>query len=177
MIIDNKIKLRAKKLSDARNDYRWQTDPWLTKLDATPLLSISFPQYLLDYTDQMYYLPPTSHRFAIENSNGKHIGNCGYYNVNEAAGEAELGIIIGARNYWDKGYGTDAVTTLVTHIFLDTNLMRIYLKTLDWNERAQLCFQKCGFAPCGYLSRDGYRFVVMELHRKQWEEQRRKKDE
>jgi len=45
------------------------------------------------------------------------------------------------------------------------------LKTLDDNDRAQRCFKKCGFAPYGHRNRDGFYFVLMELHRKQWEEQ------
>lgn len=170
MIIGGKIKLRDKRLSDAQNDYQWQTDPELTRLDAVPLLTASFPQYLLDYTGELRYPTSTRHPFAIETVDGKHIGNCVYYNINETKGEAELGIMIGNRNYQDKSYGTDAVTTLVNHIFLQTTLKRIYLETLDWNQRAQKCFQKCGFTPYGHLARDGYSFVLMELHRKQWEE-------
>ena len=169
----NKVTLRDKRLSDARNDYIWQTDPELAQLDATSLLTVSFPQYLLDYASQLHHSTPTNRRFAVETSSSKHIGNCTYYNINERRGEAELGIMIGDHNYWDKGYGTDAVTALVNRIFLETNFKRIYLKTLDWNTRAQNCFKKCGFTPCGHLQRDGYSFVLMEFHRDQWEEQKR----
>lgn len=169
MIIGGKIKLRDKRLSDAQNDYQWQTDPELTRLDAVPLLTTSFPQYLLDYTGELRYPTSTRHPFAIETVDGKHIGNCVYYNINATKGEAALGIMIGNCNYLEKSYGTDAVTTLVNHIFSQTNLKRIYLETLDWNQRAQKCFQKCGFTPYGHLARDGYSFVLMELHRKQWE--------
>jgi len=172
MIIGGKVRLREKKLSDARNDYAWQTDPELARLDAMPLVTISFPQYLLDYTTALRYPPATRHTFAIETLDGKHIGNCVYYNVDEAKGEAELGIMIGERDYWDQGFGTDAVTTLVNHIFQQTNLKRIYLKTLDWNQRAQRCFQKCGFTPCGHLTQDGYNFILMELRRERWAERR-----
>ena len=170
MIIGGKIKLRDKRLSDARNDYQWQTDTELTRLDAVPVLATSFPQYLLDYTSELRYPTSTRHSFAIETIDGKHIGNCVYYNVNGTKGEAELGIMIGNSDYWDKSYGADAVTTLVNHIFLQTNLKRIFLKTLDWNQRAQKCFQKCGFTPDRHMVRDGYSFMLMGLHRKQWEE-------
>ena len=165
VIFGNKVKLRGKKLSDARNDYRWQSDPELTKLDAAPGLSVSFSVYLLDYTNQLHDSGLKRYPFAVETLDGKHIGNCTCYDINKAKGEAQLGIMIGDRSYWDKGYGTDAVTTLVNHIFLNTNLKRVYLKTLDWNLRAQKCFKKCGFTPCGYLNMDGNYFVLMELKR------------
>jgi len=171
-IVGSKIKLRGKKLSDVRNDYIWQSDTELARLDAAPVLSVSFPVYLLDYTAQLHDSGSKRYPFAVETIDGKHIGNCICYDVNEGKGEAQVGIMIGDRNYWDKGYGTDAVTTLVDHIFLNTNLKRIYLKTLDWNLRAQKCFKKCGFTPCGQLNRNGNNFVVMELRCEQWQKQR-----
>jgi len=171
MITGTKIKLRDKRLADALDDYTWRTDPELAQLDATPLLTATFPQYLSGYTSELRYPFPTRRPFAVETLSGKHIGNCVYYNINDTKGEAELGIMIGDRDYQDKGYGTDAVTTLVSYIFRQTNLKRIYLKTLNSNRRAQRCFQKCGFTSYGHLSKDGYSFTLMELHRKQWQEQ------
>ncbi len=169
MITGNKIRLREKNLSDVQNDYAWQTDPELVNLDAAPLVTISFPQYLLAYTGELHYPTPNRHPFAIETLDGKHIGNCVYYNVNETEDEAELGIMIGDSNYRDNGYGSDVIFTLVNHVFSQTELERLYLKTLNWNQRAQKCFQKCGFTPCGHLHKDGHRFVLMELYREQWE--------
>ena len=169
MIIGSKIILRDKRLADAQDDYTWQTDPALAQLDAAPLLATTLSQYLAVYISELRYSSPTRSRFAIETLDGQHIGNCTYYGISEADGEAELGIMIGNRDYWDKGYGADAVTTLLSYIFRRTNLKRIYLKTLDLNNRAQRCFQKCGFTAYGHLDKDGFSFVLMELHRKQWE--------
>ncbi len=169
MISGSKIKLREKRLADAPDDYAWHADPELAALDAAPLLNISYPRYLDDYTSEMRYPTPNRQRFAIETIDGKHIGNCTYYGIDETRGDAELGIVIGNRNYWNKGYGADAVTTLVNHIFHQTKLNRIYLKTLEKNTRAQKCFAKCGFTPYGHLRRDGYKFVLMELPREEWE--------
>ena len=174
MIIGSKIRLRDKRLADALDDYIWQTDAKLAWLDAAPLLTATFPQYLSDYTEELHYSSSIRHRFAIETLGGKHIGNCTYYSIDETKGEAELGIMVGNRNYWDKGYGADTVTTLVNYIFRQTNLKRIYLKTLESNSRAQKCFKKCGFAPYGHLVRDGFSFVLMEINHKQWQERQTK---
>ncbi len=171
IIMDSKITLRDKSLADAPDDYAWGTDPELAHLDAAPLLTTSFARYLADYTYQLRYLPLIRHQFAIDTLEGKHIGNCVYYDVDETKGEAELGIMIGDRSCWDKGYGAEAVTTLVSYIFQQTSLKRIYLKTLQANNRARKCFQKCGFTPCGYLDRDGFSFLLMEIDRKQWQRQ------
>jgi RimJ/RimL family protein N-acetyltransferase len=171
-ISGSKTRLREKKLSDVRNDYRWQADPELAKLDAAPVLIMSFSLYLLDYATALHQSHSNRYPLAVETLNGKHIGNCTCYDIDEKKEEAQFGIMIGNRAYWDKGYGTDAVNTLVDHIFNTSTLNRLYLKTLDWNQRAQKCFIKCGFTQCGQLKRDGHNFVLMELTREQWEKRR-----
>lgn len=176
LITGNKVRLRRKKLSDVRTDYRWQTDPELTRLDAAPLLNVSFPVYLLDYTDSIHRPGPNRYPLAIETMEGRHIGNCTCYDIDDRNHEAQLGIMIGDRDYWDKGYGTDAVNTLVDHVFLNTDIKRIYLKTLDWNIRAQTCFHNCSFSPCGQFSRNGMTFISMDIYREKWEKLRNLSD-
>ena len=169
MISSRKTTLRKKRLNDANNDYAWERDPELAQLDAVSPLNMPFEDYLSGYVDALNNPNPTRYSFAVETLDGEHIGNCVYYNVNESKGEAELGVMIGNRDYRDKGYGTDTVCTLVNHIFLNTNLKRIYLKTLIWNLRAQKCFNNCGFTPYGQINRNGSDFVIMELRREQWQ--------
>lgn len=169
-ITGEKTRLREKKLSDVRNDYRWQSDPELADLDAAPVMITSFSLYLLDYASVVRN--QNKHRFplAIETLDGRHIGNCTIYDIDEKKSEAQLGIMIGNRDYWNKGYGTDVINTMIDHFFRSTSLQRIYLKTLDWNHRAQKCFTGCGFLPCGRLRRDSHNFILMELKRERWQE-------
>ena len=162
MIIGSKIILREKRMDDARDDYAWEIDPELAHLDAISPTTITFSQFLSDYTDQLDSFLSIRHRFAVDTLAGKHIGNCCYYNISETEGEAELGIMIGDRDYWSKGYGTNAVATLVNYIFCQTNLNRIYLKTLESNTRAQKSFQKCDFTVYGHSVKNGFSFVLME---------------
>jgi ribosomal-protein-alanine N-acetyltransferase len=168
-ILGAKTRLREKKFSDVRNDYRWQSDPELARLDAAPTLIMSFSLYLIDYATALHQV--NSHRYplAIETLEGKHIGNCTCYDISEKKGEAQLGIMIGNRDYWNQGYGADALNAMVNHIFQTATLHRLYLKTLEWNLRAQKCFLKCGFTPFGHLRRNSYEFVLMELKRDDWE--------
>ncbi|MFC1921057.1 GNAT family N-acetyltransferase [Chloroflexota bacterium] len=171
MITSSRIVLRDKTTADAWDDYAWETDPELARLDAAPVLSIPYSHYLSSYTEELLHPYRNSRQFAIDTPDGKHIGNCSYYNIDKFRGETELGIMIGDRDYWDKGYGVEVIDSLIDHIFNWTNLDRIHLKTLDWNTRAHNCFKKCGFTPCGQIERSGYSFVLMEIHRKNWEEQ------
>lgn len=159
----SKVRLRPKRLQDAANDYSWRRDAELCSLDATTPISCSFEEFLDNYIEELYY-PGLSCRFAIETLDGKHIGNCGYFNIDEVKGQAEMGIMVGDKSFWNQGYGADAVLTLIDYMFSQTKLKRIYLKTLNWNIRAQKCFQKCGFVPCGQLTNRDHTFILMEIY-------------
>lgn len=169
MSTDKRIRIRHKRLSDAKEDYSWQTDPELAKLDAALILEMSYQQYLSEYTFELCYPSANRHEFAIETLEGEHVGNCVYYNVDLNESKTELGIMIGNRNYWNKGYGQEAISILLDYIFDKTNLERVYLTTLSWNLRAQNCFKKCGFKECGSVDRDGSHFLLMAVHRQEWD--------
>ena len=163
-----KIILREKKISDMSHDYTWRCDPELSSYDGVPPLKMSYQEYALYYAWDLHNGDRIRRWFAIDSVDGngnKHIGNCMYYDVDKDRKQSKLGIMIGDREYWDRGYGADAVNTLVSHIFESTDINRIYLDTLEWNIRAQHCFQKCGFVVCGRVSRRGNEFLIMELHR------------
>jgi len=172
MNTEKRIRLRYKRLSDAKEDYSWQTDPELAKLDAAITLKMTYQQYLSEYSFDLCYPSSNRHEFAIETLDGEHIGNCVYYNVNSAEKKTELGIMIGNRTYWNQGYGVESISALLDHIFNKVRLEQVYLTTLIWNTRAQKCFKKCGFNERSQIVRDGHTFLLMVIHREEWEKLR-----
>ena len=163
-----RIILRDKRPTDAENDYRWRSDPELARLDAAIPLTMSFERYLKLFEDQMKYPTPGSHHYSIETLDGRFIGNCMYYDLDTVNREAELGIVIGDRDYWSDGYGYDAVTTLLHHMFTIRNLKRVYLHTLEWNDRAQKSFSKSGFNVVRPVRRMAHDFILMDVLRDDW---------
>ena len=163
-----KIILRDKRVEDAEHDYIWRSDPEIAKLDAAYPLTMTFDRYQKIFEDQLRYPTPGSHHFAIETMEGQFIGNCMYYDLDSINREAELGIVIGDRDYWDGAFGYDAVVTLLEHMFGKMNLRRVYLHTLEWNKRAQRCFSKCGFNPVKPVRRLGNDFLLMEVLLPDW---------
>jgi RimJ/RimL family protein N-acetyltransferase len=163
-----RIILRDKRPDDAENDYRWRSDPELARLDAAIPLTMSFERYLKLFEDQMKYPTPGSHHYSIETVEGVFIGNCMYYDLDTVNREAELGIVIGDRDYWSDGYGYDAVTTLLDHMFNVRELKRVYLHTLEWNGRAQKSFSKSGFNPVKPVRRMAHDFLLMDVLRDDW---------
>jgi RimJ/RimL family protein N-acetyltransferase len=169
MTDNQRIKLRYKRISDAKDDYAWQTDHELAELDAAVPLDMSYQQFLSEYSFDLCYPSADRHEFAVETLDGKHIGNCVYYNVNAIEGKTELGIMIGNREYWNQGYGVEVISALLEYIFSRTRMESVYLTTLNWNIRAQKCFHKCGFIECGQVVRDSRNFLLMSIHRNEWE--------
>jgi RimJ/RimL family protein N-acetyltransferase len=157
------IVLREKRIGDAENDYRWRTDLELARFDAARPFAASLDDYLALFKDELAFPSPYRRSLAIEDARGRHIGNVMYYNIDTLRREAEIGITIGERECWNRGYGRDAVRTLAEHIFRSTGFRRVYLKTLDWNRRAQRAFEQAGFRVCGRSRRAGNSFVVMEF--------------
>ena len=164
-----KVVLREKRVDDAPEDYAWRVDEELARLDATRPLRMSYDDFQRYSQEEMGYPSPRSKRLAIDTYDGTHIGNVMYYDIDLRRKEAELGIMIGDREYWGKGYGTDAVNSLIEHIFTTTQITRLYLHTLEWNDRARKSFTKSGFKEVKNVRRSGMDFVLMEIWRSDWQ--------
>ncbi|MDA0364675.1 MAG: GNAT family N-acetyltransferase [Chloroflexi bacterium] len=159
------IRLRGKRMEDGERDYSWRADPELAAYDAARPITMSLRSFITSLGDELRY--PSNHRrtLAIETiEDARHIGNVMYYGYDPRAGEAELGITIGDREYWSQGYGTDTVRTMMRYLFNEVGLKRVYLHTLTWNYRAQECFRRSGFTAVREVRRSGYDFVYMEAY-------------
>ena len=163
------IVLREKTLADAEQDYEWRRDPELAAFDAARPYGGSLRDYMSIARDEINYPSPYRRTIAVADFEGRHIGNVMYYNVDYQRGEAEIGITIGLSDFWGRGYGTDLMRTFVGYMFEALPLQRIYLKTLDWNLRAQRCFEKAGFQRYGTSRRGEYSFVLMDIKRDDFE--------
>ena len=88
--------------------------------------------------------------FAIE-ANGKFIGQCALFNVNETARICELGITIGDQAYWGQGYGSESIGLLLQYAFHYRNYRKVWLQVHSANERAIRAYGACGFVEEGRL--------------------------
>jgi RimJ/RimL family protein N-acetyltransferase len=84
-------------------------------------------------------------QFAVLDEAGELIGRTGLFGIDRRAGVSELGIVIGQKERWNRGYGRDAVAALCRHAFDDLELGRVVLYTFPDNRRAQRCFSAVGF--------------------------------
>jgi RimJ/RimL family protein N-acetyltransferase len=108
------------------------------------------------------------------------IGEIGLDGVQWTHGDAFVGIGLGERDYWGKGYGTDAMRVILRYAFTELNLHRVSLNVFQYNPRAIKSYEKVGFKHegrmRGVLNRNGKRWdiVFMGILREEWDGLERK---
>ncbi|MQA00291.1 MAG: GNAT family N-acetyltransferase [Dehalococcoidia bacterium] len=85
-----------------------------------------------------------------------HIGSIELRKLHAEARSGEVGMMIGERAYWGRGYGTDALRTLCRFAFEELDLHRLELGVAEYNPRAQRAYEKVGFVVEGRLRQDSY---------------------
>ena len=91
----------------------------------------------------------------VEKNEGQVIGETGLLRMFHAWRTTDLTIIIGEKNAWGKGYGTEALKLLMDYAFGSLNFHRLAIGVIDINERALRFYEKAGFRKEG-VQRDGY---------------------
>ncbi|KXG76442.1 GNAT family N-acetyltransferase [Thermotalea metallivorans] len=97
-------------------------------------------------------LSKTEFNFAIVDlAKDELIGNIGFVKIDYVNRVAELGLLIGNKEYWGKGYGVEAIQLLLDFGFNILNMHNIYLKVYAYNTPAIRCYQKAGLKEAGRL--------------------------
>jgi RimJ/RimL family protein N-acetyltransferase len=123
---------------------------WLNDLEVTKYLLL-YP-HIISIENEKGYLEKLSkeHTYSIiDIDNNELIGNCGYGDIDHLNQTAEVGIFIGNKKYWNKGYGTEALSLLLDYGFKALNLHNIFIKVYSFNERARKSYEKVGFKVIG----------------------------
>lgn len=148
------VRLRAVEPADAERAYKWINDR-----EVTRYLMARYPYSLAAEQDWAANASkPNDYsevRFAIETKDGVHIGLCGLHRGRPEERTADLGIMIGEKDYRDGGYGTDTMLTVLRFAFEQMNLHKVSLGVFEFNERAQAVYRKVGFVDEG-RERHGY---------------------
>ena len=96
------------------------------------------------------------------------IGSVEFYDLDERSRQAVLGILIGEKTLWGKGYGTVAVGLALEMIFDAQKFERVTLQTLDHNARARRSFERVGFQLTGFADAGKLRFAHYQITKAQW---------
>ncbi|MEU6082631.1 GNAT family N-acetyltransferase [Streptomyces sp. NPDC047108] len=149
------VKLRAMDAGDAEALWRWNSDPevmrWLS--DGYPDTRDQVAKWLQDRPRNAY----DDVLFAIEvRSGGTLIGLVRMHGAEPETGCAELDIYLGEKEYWGRGYATDAMRTACRYGFEKMRLHKIKLTVVTENHAAHHVYRKVGFVEEGRL-RESFR--------------------
>jgi len=130
---------------------RWNDDPevrhWLHRSEDPPEL---FERAAVEQLIRAMLADPSHVRFVIETEDGEPIGDVGLLGIHRS-GRAELSIVIGEKTHWARGYGADAIRTLLRFGFESLGLRRVTLIADADNARGIACYLRCGFRQEGVL--------------------------
>lgn len=146
MIYGDGIRFRAPEREDIPLFTHWLNDPEVREgiLISLPLSNA----YEKRWFEKMLKRPKREQPLTIEVEDGGKwtpIGNCGFHVFDDEARSAEIGIMIGEKDYRDKGFGTKAAELLLKIGFEIHNLHRVALEVFDSNPRAIHVYEKVGF--------------------------------
>lgn len=146
MIYGKRIRLRHVEQADLPRFVEWLNDPEVRQGLAMylPLSQVEEEAWF----EKMLKRSPDEQPLAIEvqaRDGWEMVGNCGFFELDWRNRNAELGVVIGDKSYWNRGYGTDVMRLLLRHGFATLNLHRIYLRVFEDNRRAIRAYEKAGF--------------------------------
>ncbi len=181
MITGERVRLRAMSRSDLPQFVVWLNDPEVIRYTSL------YAPFSLEHEEQWFQktlaLSVDEQPLVIEvkiEDRWEAVGNVGFMNFDQRARSAEIGILIGEKDYWNKGYGTEAMQLMVGYGFGALNLNRIHLRVYEINPRGVRCYEKVGFQHEGrlrqayYLEGQYIDILVMSILKKDWTDKKMK---
>lgn len=177
MIISETVRLRAIERQDLPLFVAWLNDP---EVRQHLLVNIPLSQAQEDgWFERMLTRPLEEQPLGIEvrtPEGWRLVGNCSFFDLDWRNRCCEIGIFIGDKEHWSRGYGTQVMRLMLKYGFNTLNLNRIYLRVYESNPRGIKCYEKAGFRHEGRLRQaifqDG-RYIdllMMSVIRSEWSE-------
>jgi len=144
-IIEKKCYLSPIDINDAEEYTEWLNDLELT-------VNLSFYSKMTNINNGKMLLEKLSkeHNYSIiDLETDEMIGNCGFGNMDHLNQCADIVIVIGNKLFWNKGYGSEALTLLLDYGFKALNLHSVKLEVYSFNKRAIKLYKKVGFKIIG----------------------------
>lgn len=153
-----KVCLRDLMMEDAEDRYNWCLDREVTKHLNMPA---KYPPFSLEETRKWISMcidrSNGYEQKAIIAEDGNHIGWVDLKNIDRLNCHAELGIAIGDKNYWGRGYGLAAMREMLVFGFNELGLNKIWLRVEVDNKRAIKSYKSIGYIEEGVLRQDRLR--------------------
>jgi len=159
-----KINLRPLSIEDVPTITRWINDP-----EIRDFVSKVFPKTEEQEKEWVNSLGSDEKNivFIIETKDGKPIGVMGIHGINWVNRTCTTGALIGEKNYWGKGYGTEAKMQVLNYIFNTLGLYKVCSSVIAYNKRSLRYSLHCGYQVEGrrkkQIFKKGRHWDIIEL--------------
>jgi RimJ/RimL family protein N-acetyltransferase len=152
-LIGRRVYLRPFDKNDLFFIQKWSNDAELRRLtgEVAPMSyaeAEEFYKELLADKDRMWFV------IALKRGD-RVVGEAGLLRMFRAWRTTDMTIIIGEKDAWGKGYGTEAGRLLLSYVFKRLRFHRVSVGVVGFNERALRFWEGLGFKKEG-VERDGY---------------------
>ena len=140
--------------------FEWNNDPELNRLDSeSPYVKETLGEFKRRFEEMIYAPSPDTRDFEIHAEDGTVIGVAYIANISEHHRHCTIGITIGDREYWGKGYGRASLRQVIDFCFNELDMHRVHAYTFEYNDAWRRLVEWAGFQKEGterdYLFRDG----------------------
>jgi len=145
-----KVALTPRQRENVPTYWKWICDPEVNAGLTDAGACVSIENEYEWYDNNIVKAGAGSVNLDIHEVNGMHlVGDCALFDINHAEGTAELGIVIGEKDCWNRGYATETVALLARYAFDILGLSSVILNVYDFNERAVAAYRRAGFREVG----------------------------
>lgn len=154
MLSGQRVRLAPLEKDDLPKAQLWVNDRELNQLmlRVLPVTRLDQERWLEEITRN-----PSKVVFAIKLLESEaHIGNTGFYSIDWIHRRAEFWILMGERDHWGKGIGSEVAGLMLQFGFESLNLNRICLNVSSDNQRAISIYEKRNFVREGLFREHCY---------------------
>lgn len=135
----------------------WINDFEATRTLALGLRPVTWEEELVWYEHISTPDPSTVYFTVYERHTMRPIGNTDLRQIDHLHRTAEFGILLGAKDCWGKGYGTETTALMLDYGFTGLGLHNIMLRVFAFNARGIRAYTRAGFRVIG-RRRQAHRF-------------------
>jgi len=147
-----RILLRTLDEADAQGPYRvWMNDAAVTRFLESRFRSFSETD-LRKFIGDANARPDTVFLGIFLREHGQHIGNI-KLEIARAHLRGEVGVLVGDKEQWGKGYASEAISQLAQHAFGDLKLHKLTAGCYSANVGSMRAFENAGFVIEGVRAR------------------------
>jgi ribosomal-protein-alanine N-acetyltransferase len=151
-IVGDRVVIRPIEKEDLTSLLSWCNDPevmYYANDDPAPHKTLQ--ELEEEFAKQKGEWSASMETFVIETRDGTLIGDIMYRWYRPDIRSVYIGVLIGEKEYWGHGYGTEAIKLFLRYLFIEKQLHKVAVTVSDFNKRAIRVYEKCGFRKDGIL--------------------------